>query len=215
MTRKFCVGLSCCCAVLLSSRAGQCQTNIGFVSNVTWNAFALYPDGNQGASLGLAQCENWNAYGTDVSAIAGACWLWIPGVDANSPSDLQGGYFSKRFNLAGTPIGGYIQIAVDDFAEVLVNGSVVGTTGSISDYNAAALGQSALVTFDISPYLVGGFNTITIKAQNGPSAFAGGRCGPCTYGGNQAGVVFGGTMQFDNTTSVKRATWSDLKAQYR
>ena len=203
-------------AVTLSTGTARSQVSVSFVSDPTWETFAMNPDGSQGASLGLPQCVGWTAYFADLSAIPGACWMWMPGVDQTSPADLQGAYFAKSFVLLGVPVGGEIMIAVDDFAEVRVNGSVVGSTGSVTDYTAAALAQSALRMFDITSYLTSGANTITVRAQNGPHSFAGtGRCDPCTYGGNPAAVIFGGTLTFEPVTPALRATWGRAKARYR
>jgi hypothetical protein len=90
-------------------------------------------------------------------------------------------------------VSGTISIAAGDFAEVFVNGVSAGTIGSVSDISLASLAQSVLTTFDLSPYLVAGDNTITIMAQNGPAEYAG--CpGVCPYAENPAGVVFAGSL---------------------
>jgi hypothetical protein len=125
--------------------------------------------------------------------------MWFPGVDESSLSDLQGTYFGKQFDLQGPPLSGQVLIAVDDFAEVAVNGMVAGSSGSITDHSAASAAQSALKDIDLTPYLVPGLNTITIKAQNGPYWFSGYGCNPCSYGGNPAGLVFGGTIRVGTT----------------
>ena len=101
--------------------------------------------------------------------------------------------FQKTFALGSNP-SGTILIAVDDFAEVLVNGSVAGTTGSVTDVSVAYQAQNTAVTIDLGPYLVAGTNTITIVAENGPASFTGYVCSPCTYATNTAGAVFGGTL---------------------
>jgi hypothetical protein len=210
-----CAGLLSLSAICLSPQTGQCQTTVDFVSDATWNTFAMNPDGSQGVSLGLSQCINFGGYSLDLSSIPGSCWMWMPGVDGNSPADLQGAYFTKHFDIAGTPIDGSIRLAVDDFAEVIVNGASVGSSGSISDYNAALTAQGSLKTFDVTPYLVVGPNTITVKAQNGPSSYTGGACSVCKYSQNHADLVFGGSLRFDATTPLRHASWSDLKARYR
>jgi hypothetical protein len=105
-------------------------------------------------------------------------------------------------------------IAADDFAEVQINGSVVGSTGSITDYGLASAAQGALKQFDLTQFLVAGMNTITVRAQNGPSSFANG-CNPCSYAGNPAGTVFGGTLTFTATTPARQASWGKLKTLYR
>src|SRR5262249_19050311 len=103
--------------------------------------------------------------------------------------------FQKTFTLGPNP-SGTIYVAVDDFAEVRVNGTVVGTTGSIGDVSAARAAQSNLMFFDLTRYLAEGENTLAIVAQNGPAAFTGGACSPCSYATNGAGVVFGGALQY-------------------
>jgi hypothetical protein len=114
-------------------------------------------------------------------------------VSANAPADLVFAVFQKVFVLGANPAGN-IQSAADDFAEVLVNGSVAGTTGSITDLSLATQAQMNLKFIDLGPYLVEGANTLAVIAQNGPASFTGGACSPCTYVNNTAGVVFGGTL---------------------
>jgi hypothetical protein len=81
----------------------------------------------------------------------------------------------------------------DNFAEVQVNGSVVGSVGSVTDGTVAGQAIMQLTTFDLGGYLVEGSNVITIVGQNGPSSWAG--CpGACTYTQNPAGIIFGGTL---------------------
>src|SRR5262249_34330296 len=90
------------------------------------------------------------------------------------------------------PISGTISVAVDDFAEVFVNGTSIGTTGSVADISLASQAQSALKTFDLAPFLVPDLNTILVVAQNGPDSFAG--IPNANYSENPAGVVFGGSL---------------------
>ena len=124
--------------------------------------------------------------------IPGALWVWAPGVTgATSPAELAQFFFSKTFTLATTPTAATLQVAVDNFAEVRVNGTVVGTTGSTTDFAAAIASQHSRKAFDIAPYLTAGANTITIRAQN---AMGFGACSPCAYHENPAGVVFGGSI---------------------
>jgi Thrombospondin type 3 repeat len=126
------------------------------------------------------------------SPIPEAVWIWAPGITgATSPSDLAQFFFSKTVTLAATPSGATLLVAADNFAEVRVNGTVVGTTGSTTDFAAGLASQQSLKSFDIAPYLNAGTNTITIRAQN---ATGFGACSPCSYSQNPAGVVFGGTI---------------------
>ena len=193
-----------------TSSASAAETvTFGFGSQFGWPVYST--DGNL---LGPAQevCLNTTlpgprcqtggmSYGypfggwpADLSSVGKARWIWAPRVRGEtSPADLQSFAFSKTFHLPGAPRGGTISIAADDFAEVLVNGVSVGTIGSVTDISLAGSAQSALTTFDLSPYLISGENTITVVAANGPAEFAG--CPTvCSYGENPAGVLFGGSL---------------------
>jgi len=131
----------------------------------------------------------------DLSSIRGAFWVWAPGITGATPgASLAGCIFTRRFYVPGKPVRGAISIAVDDFAEVFVNGVSVGATGSVTDKQRAGLAQSALTTFDISPWLVSGQNTIRILARNGPDSFSG--VPFSNYSQNPAGVVFGGALVY-------------------
>lgn len=203
------------CAATTHADRAVAQGTLLLTSDATWGAFALNPDGSQGAALGAPQGAGWSPYFVDLSPIPGSGWIWRPGVDAASPADLDGAYFVKQFDVPGAPIEAHLFVAVDDMAEVFVNGVSVGTTGSITDYSLAAGAQSTLHGFDLTSHIVAGPNTIAVKAQNGPSAFTGGRCGPCNYGGNPAGVVFGGEVRFISPVPTKPFTWGQVKALYR
>ena len=127
-----------------------------------------------------------------MSAIPGAQWIWAPGISAwTSPAEEAEFFFRKEFSLPSTPIAASISVAADDFVEVRVNGQIAGTHGSTTDVSAAIEGQSKLATFDIAPFLVAGDNSIVIRAANG--SFSG--CVDCAYSQEQAGVVFGGTIE--------------------
>ena len=105
----------------LAPSDGRCQTFITFASDVTWETFAMNPNGSQGPSLGAPQFPSWAYHSATLYEIPGAAWMWLPGVNESSLSNLQGVYFSKQFDLHA-PIGGLFFIAADDFAEVIVNG---------------------------------------------------------------------------------------------
>jgi hypothetical protein len=84
----------------------------------------------------------------DLSTIPNALWTWAPGIDGTShPSELAQYYFSKRIRIHGRPLFGKISVSADDFAEVRVNGAVVGSVGSTTDPVVASEAQSALTTF--------------------------------------------------------------------
>jgi hypothetical protein len=185
-----------------------------FASNTGWGVYNADPATGGATLLGAAElvCLNASApapcpsgaiqYGypgagwsADLSSISGASWIWAPGVTGSTaPAELQQFYFSKTFSLRGEPDAGYIALAADDFAEVRVNGSIVGSTGSLTNPTTASSSQQALTRFDLTPFLVQGTNVVTVRAQNGPGWFA--ACTGCTYRQNPAGVVFGGGLTF-------------------
>src|SRR5215813_8901978 len=111
-----------------------------------------------GATLYGDLGSGWSA---DLSGIPGAAWIWAPGITGTTPSASFAQFsFFQQFDLHGLPISGTISVAVDDFAEVLVNGTSIGTTGSVADISLASQAQSALKTFDLAPFLVPDLNTI-------------------------------------------------------
>jgi hypothetical protein len=191
--------------------SGRCV--IPFASSSDWAVYDDDPARNTAAQkLGVAQPVCLNAtsppncpagavlygfgagWGPSLSTIPGALWVWGPGVSAAGAADLKRFAFVHTFVLGATPAGA-LSIACDDAAEVRVNGVVVGVAGSVTDISAASQANSSLTSFDLSPMLAAGTNTITIIGQNGPPSFAG--CpGPCTYGMNPAGLVFGGTLSY-------------------
>ena len=59
----------------------------------------------------------------------------------------------------------------------------------------AAHAQSNLMHFTLTPLLVPGWNTLTVRGQNGAGSFAG--CTNCTYAQHPAGVVFGGAIDVE------------------
>lgn len=128
--------------------------------------------------------------------ISGAFWIWRGDVSPSQLGDLQAAVFEASFDVGANPSGS-IEIAVDDLAQVFVNGALAGSTGSTTVYSAASTAQNIAVTMDLTPLLHEGVNVIAIAAQNGPSSF-GMDCAPqgCTYSENPAGVVFAGTLQW-------------------
>jgi hypothetical protein len=155
------------------------------------------PSCPSGATIYNSPFFGWTA---DLTPIPGAHWIWAPGIDGTStPADLADYFFSKAIILNGTPTGGTIYVAVDDYAAVRVNQQLVATLGSTVDPSLAGK-HTFLTAYDISPYLKAGRNVITVEAQNGPAYFSG-LCNPCSYALNPAGVVFGGALSFKNATS--------------
>ena len=185
------------------------QTTTTLVSGPSWNTTSV-----SGASLGGAQYVVVNSqspavqpagatnYGgttssavwlANISSIPGAYWIWAPGITGATPNASLAQYsFSQQFFLAGAPQSGTFSIAVDDYAAVYVNGTQVGSIGSVTDVSAAYQAQSSLTTFNIAPFLTAGQNTIVVNAENGPASFAGAVNPP--YSVNTAGVVFGGSI---------------------
>jgi hypothetical protein len=203
------------CAVALSAYLGIAPDvrggSLTFGSDTQWSVAnsSNTPVGNAqyvalNASLPTVQPPGATQYGVfgsgwtaDLSSIPGAFWIWAPGITGDTPNASLAEYsFSRKFDLAGAPISGSISVAVDDMAQVYVNGSLVGTTGSITNISVAFAAQSALKEFDITPFLVSGHNTIEVLAQNGPDAFSG--VTDPDYRQNSAGVVFGGAIAFQS-----------------
>lgn len=201
--------------------SAQPASVISFASDTSWAVFNSDPGratGSQGVRfLGRAElvCLNdFSAYAcpagatdfdypfgggwpADLSAIPGAAWIWGAGVTASTaPAPLAEYFFSKTFILTGQPTGGTVRVAADDFAAIFVNGSSVGSIGSVTDIGAAGDAETVLHSFDIGSFLKPGANTITVEAQNG-SAFFSPICEEgCPYDENPAGVVFGGSLSF-------------------
>jgi hypothetical protein len=145
-----------------------------------------------GATVYNSPFYGWTA---DLTPIAGAHWIWRPGIDGTStPADLADYFFSKAIIVRGRPTGGTIYVAVDDYAAIRVNEQLVATLGSVVDASLAGK-HTHLTAFDITSYLRPGRNVITVEAQNGPAYFSG-LCNPCSYALNPAGVVFGGSISF-------------------
>ena len=195
-------------------------------SDASWDVFSSDPTIPGAVFLGKAQPVCLNAttpancpagallYGNpataawtaDLSTLPGAVWVWVPGVTgATTTADLAQAFFTKTITLPAAPLSASISVAADDFAQVLVNGFVVGIAGSAIDPAAAAAAGAGLTTFDITSQLVPGDNRIVVQGVNGPASFA--SCGgaPCSYQQNPAGVVFGGVISFDRPPLCDRA----------
>ena len=170
-------------------------------SDTTWTVRAIRKNGVP-KGLGYAEAVCLNAvsptncppgavlYGfgdswfADLSSIPGAIWIWAPGIHGlTSPADFQTFWFSKAFYVRAEPVTASISIAVDNYAEIYVNGQLVGAYGSLIS-GAAAF--NSLRKFSVKSFLHTGQNQLVIRAQNGA-----GTCDPCNYAENPAGVVFG------------------------
>jgi len=169
------------------------SVNIGAAQTVCLNSSFPSPCPGGAADYGFSG----GGWGANLSAIPDAAWIWAPGVTGSSPTGVEFAMYSftRSISVSGTPVSGEIFVSADDFAAVVVNGTQVGTVGSISDLDLAVGAQSALTMFDILPYLVSGPNLIMVVGQNGHWPSFGG-CTNCTYSQNPAAVVFGGTIDF-------------------
>jgi hypothetical protein len=121
-----------------------------------------------------------------------ALWVWRGDVAANGPAAFQTAIFEKTVVVGDHPTGN-LWLAVDDWAQVFVNGASVGTAGSIENVGKAWHAQNTLQPFDLTPALRPGANTIAVVAMNGPFA-----CGSpdCSYTQAPAGVVFAGVIRW-------------------
>jgi hypothetical protein len=201
--------------VVLGLPANAWAVPVTFVSDTSWSVFqsgvplgnaqlvclnATTPSGCPAGATLYGASSGWSA---NLSSIPGAWWIWAPGITGSSPVSFVPYSFFQQFNLSGSPVSGTIAIAADDFAEVVVNGNLVGTVGSVSDSTLASAAQSALTTFDLTPNLVSGPNTITIIAENGNFG-----CGTTAYSCNPAGVVFGGSLDFTPSVVPEPSTFA-------
>jgi hypothetical protein len=180
------------------------HTVVRFASNTSTQAYSGYPSSVDGGPpptlLGAAQLVCLSAAGcppgatdygspfggawtSDLSSIPGAAWIWRPGVTGEtSGADHDQVVFAWTIVLAGRPGEAWIAIAADDYAEIRVNGELVGSIGG----SAPAYGS--LTRFDLGSFVRAGSNAIAILARNGPW------CGSCPFSQNPAGVVFGGEI---------------------
>jgi hypothetical protein len=141
-----------------------------------------------------AGATDYGYNGSDWAARIEACdgkarWIWAPGITgASTPAEMAEYYFVNHVLVPNRPASAQVVVAVDDQAEVIINGKAVGSVGSTSDTNVAWANQSKPTAIDIAGALVTGMNTITVRAANGSGAFT--HCTNCTYQQNPAGVVF-------------------------
>lgn len=138
-------------------------------------------------------------------AIPNGRWIWAPGLSSSSNSVNARYTFTKTFQLTGPPRSGKFFVTADDFAQVRVNGTLVGQMGSTTTW-----GPRPLTQFDILPYLRQGANTIAVTAQNGVTRFA---CAGCnTYELNPAGVIFGGRLTSGTGTVLPPGAPTNVQA---
>ena len=54
-----------------------------------------------------------------------------------------------------------------------------------------------------------------LRIQNGPGAFTGTSCNPCTFGENPTGAIAGGTISYFAAVATTTRSWGRLKVLYR
>jgi len=127
----------------------------------------------------------------------GGKWIWDAALITKSTRAENDHLIAgKNFELPDCTtdggFAGHIYLAADDFAELFVNGNLVGKVGSTTDAAIAHAAQSSLTRFDLSSNLKAGTNVITVHGINGSGQFN--KCQNCSYSANPAGVVFGGSV---------------------
>jgi hypothetical protein len=97
-------------------------------------------------------------------AISGASWIWSEDPITADPATDTLENFSKTFNVTGTVASATLEIAVDNDAEVTLNGnSIASLLGDATTNN-----YSTIQTFDIasSSFVNDGLNTISFAVTN-------------------------------------------------
>src|SRR5262249_13390093 len=154
---------------------GQCTISFASGTDWQWSGASSTETGGRAALVCLTSSLPTNClpdsviyrtgpaagWAADTSAAPGAHWVLRGDVQPSAEGALQIAILQKTFALGAKPTG-TIQIAADDFAEVLVNGMHVGQIGSVTDIALAAKAQSPLKTMPLDSYLIPGANTITI-----------------------------------------------------
>jgi len=180
------------------------HTFVRFASNTSSVAYSGLPSSVAGGppptKLGQAQVVCLSAadcppgatnYGSpfggfwtsELSSIPGAAWIWRPGITGDTPgADFDEVVFSTTIVLTGKPTDAWIAAAADDYAEIRVNGRLVGSIGD------AGPAYGTLTRFELGEFVKAGTTTISVLARNGPW------CGTCPFSQNPAGVVFGGAI---------------------
>ena len=114
---------------------------IGKAQRVCLNAGAPIPCPSGATLYGWPGLTGWTA---DLSAIPDAKWIWARGVTGATPGDLAWYVFAHDVSIPRRAVVSQASIFVsaDDFAAVYVNGSLVGTVGSITNAATSLLAQS-------------------------------------------------------------------------
>ena len=177
-----------------NSATRQGPTFLGNAQHVCLNATAPVSC-PAGATLYGHPGHGWRA---DLAAIPDARWIWAPGVTgATTPSDLARYAFARDVGIPQRAVvtQAWLWVSTDDLAAVYVNGTLIGTVGSITNPSVSTMAQNALTRFNIAAALKGGRNTVAVVGQNGPPSF--GPCPvACSYAQNPAGTVLGGYVKY-------------------
>ncbi|HZU14806.1 MAG TPA: PxKF domain-containing protein [Chloroflexota bacterium] len=93
------------------------------------------------------------------TTLAGASWIWAGGCagDISKPHS-----FTKVFNLKAVPTAATLQVAVDNYATVVVNGNQVFSQSAQSNSGFF----DSVTSYDVTKALQTGQNTITITAAD-------------------------------------------------
>jgi hypothetical protein len=162
------------------------------VTNASWLV-----DAGQGTAFVECPHPAWTA------SIAGASWIWATfpndSCTSNTPATapVASHTFSTTFDVPGVPQSATLQFAVDNTADVSINGTQVASLPTV-DLSNFQTGWSG----DVTAALEAGPNTITITAANTP----GSTCAGC----NPAGLLAGLTVTYTLTTKsqCKDSGWT-------
>lgn len=97
---------------------------------------------------------------TWTASIPGATWIWKSFMVAD-PTVIDETTFTKQFTLSGLATAGTITIAADDHFVATLNGVQFGSQNDFDNFKA---GNES--TYDITPLLRPGVNTLTITVRN-------------------------------------------------
>lgn len=183
---------------------------MSFVSNNTWLTYTANPSSTGAALLGNAEevcltstvpypCPPGGViYGypapsgvwtAPLTAIPGALWIWAPGVTGSTPTTTDTtNYFSKTIYVPAPVVSGTVSVhvAVDNYAAVFVNGTLVGQVGQYGVNYDPTFNSTKTITVPGTDFVTGP-NVITVEGNNALNSHP-------TYQDNPAGVVFGGTL---------------------
>ena len=162
--------------------------DLGNAQNVCLNAGAPSNCPPGATIYGYAPPGGWTA---NLSGTPQATWIWAPNITgASVPAEDAEFSFKKDFYICGTPQDSTIWVAVDDAAEVILNGTSVLSWNSHSAPGSVNIPAASLNQSPVS-------NTIEIKVKNGANPSD---CGTDEYQCNPAGVIF--RAQFADSLSV-------------